>query len=352
MAFFLSPLVHVNEIDLSTTVPAVATSIGVSILRNTYRGPEMKTTFISDENEMIRVFGSPTSNVHTYRDMLSSAGFLKYGNKLYCTRVLPTDATFSGTKAVSGAAFDTFGVDALTLEDLGNPSDPEMGDPDEFAEDITVNDAADMWVIAQSRGEWGNNLKIATITKSEYDYINTVSPSANDYYPFEGDGSEKAAWVGISDEAVYFDVLGADEPLVDDTDFLIIVKYKEQGTDDFSTAEVFNVSTKESAINDQGVSKFAEIMINESSNTIRVNFNNTQVDQPWTVSTPTWQYLQDGSSGTIDVVNGTSEATQMIALDLYANPEEIDVNIEKIVWQYWIVLIISLLITEQMKLLI
>ncbi len=327
MAFYLSPLVDVKEIDLSTTVPAVATSIGVSILRNTYRGPEMKTTFISDENELIRRFGAPTSNVHCYRDMLTSTGFLKYGNKLYCTRVLPTDATFSGTKAISGGVFDTFGVDALTLADLGNPLDPEVGDPDEFADDITVNDASSMWVISQSRGIWGNDIKIATITKADYNYINTVSPSANDFYPYNPDGSEKTEWVGRSDESVYFDVLSTDSPLVEDTDFLIIVKFKEQGGDDFQTAEVFNTSTKELSIDDQGRTKFAETMINETSSTIRVNFNSTQIDQPWTISTPTWQYLQDGTSGTIDQVNGTSEATQMVALDLYSNPEEIDVNI-------------------------
>ena len=37
MAFYLSPLVDVNEIDLTTTIPAVATSIAVTVLRNTYK---------------------------------------------------------------------------------------------------------------------------------------------------------------------------------------------------------------------------------------------------------------------------------------------------------------------------
>jgi hypothetical protein len=35
MAFYLSPIVDINEIDLSTTIPAVATSIGVIVLRDT-----------------------------------------------------------------------------------------------------------------------------------------------------------------------------------------------------------------------------------------------------------------------------------------------------------------------------
>ena len=327
MGFYLSPIVDVKEVDLSTTIPAVATSIGVSILRNTYRGPEMQTTFITDKNELIRIFGKPTSNVHCYRDILSTAGFLKYANKCYCTRVLPTDATFSGTKAVSGGTFDTFGSNALTLSDLGNPNDPETGNPDEFADDITVTDASDMWVIGASRGAWGNNVKIATISKTDYNYINTVPASANSWYPYESDGSVKPSWSGREDEAVYFDVLSIDSPLDTNKDFLIIVKYKDQGEDDYQTAETWNVSTSETAIDDQGRTKYAETLINETSNFIRVNFNETVVNHDWDISTQTWQSLQDGDSGSIDAANGTSVATQMVALDLYSNPEEIDVNI-------------------------
>ena len=37
MTMYLSPLVDVNEIDLTTTIPAVATSIGVIVLRDTWK---------------------------------------------------------------------------------------------------------------------------------------------------------------------------------------------------------------------------------------------------------------------------------------------------------------------------
>jgi len=40
MSFSLSPGVYWREIDLSGTIPAVSTSIGVIALRNTYKGPE------------------------------------------------------------------------------------------------------------------------------------------------------------------------------------------------------------------------------------------------------------------------------------------------------------------------
>jgi len=109
MAFYLSPLVDVNEIDLSTTIPAVATSIGVIALRETYKGAEKKQTLVTDESDLISAFGEPTDE--SYEDILSSAGFLKYGNKLYATRVANSDATFAsltvGTGSGVGLTVDT-----------------------------------------------------------------------------------------------------------------------------------------------------------------------------------------------------------------------------------------------------
>ena len=328
MGFYLSPLVDVQEVDISSTIPAVSTSIGVILLRNTYKGPEMKTSFFSSEPEIIRTMGEPTQNLHCYRDMLSAFGFTKYGRSLYATRILPTDATFAGSKVLSGG-FDDFDT-PLTLADLGNPNDPEMGDPDEFADDIVVNDSSPLWIIAASRGEWGNNVKVSFCTKEQQNIINTTPTSASaldEWYPYETDGSTKPAWVGREDESTYFDILGIDSTLQDDNDFLIIVKEKGQGQKSFSTVDVWNVSTDPSSIDEQGRSNFVENVVNQQSNTIRVNLNDTMINQPWVIYTTTWEYLIDGSSGTIDTANGVSPSTQMVALDLYANPEEIDISL-------------------------
>ena len=100
MAFYLSPLVDVNEIDLSTTIPAVATSIGVIALRETYKGAEKKQTFVTDESDLISAFGEPTNE--SYEDIMAANGFLKYGNKLYATRVANTDAEFSSLTIGTG----------------------------------------------------------------------------------------------------------------------------------------------------------------------------------------------------------------------------------------------------------
>jgi len=107
MTMYLSPLVDVNEIDLSTTIPAVATSIGVIILRDTWKGPELKVQLVNSIDELIDTFGRPEEALsvsangfskrgQSYEDLLSAAGFLQFGQNLYCTRVLAPSATFAG----------------------------------------------------------------------------------------------------------------------------------------------------------------------------------------------------------------------------------------------------------------
>ena len=107
MTQYISPLVDVNEIDLSTTIPAVATAIGVIILRNTWKGDELKVKMVNSIDELIEAFGRPEeastiSPVHgqSYEDLLAGTGFLQFAQNLYCTRVLPPSATFAGVYGI------------------------------------------------------------------------------------------------------------------------------------------------------------------------------------------------------------------------------------------------------------
>jgi len=327
MAYYLSPLVDIKEIDLSTTIPAVATSIGVELLRNTYKGPEQKREFVSSEDELIRVFGKPTNNLYCYEDLLSAAGFLKYGNKLYVTRVMPIDSTFSGTKAASGG-FGTY-TPALTLSDLGNQNDPYSGNPDEFADDIVVDDNFDMWMIAMSRGAWGDSIRISMVNRSTYNRLNTTPASGiynEAWYPYsDSQGTVKPSWVGLVDQACYFTVMSADAPLETDKDFLVIVELMEQGETSWSIAEVWNVSTNPLALDGQGRTRYAPTLINQESRLIRVNLNDLIVDQPWKTSNMTYEYFTQGSDGT--VTGNELIAEQLEALKLYESGEDIDINI-------------------------
>lgn len=304
MGFYLSPIVDVNEIDLSTTIPAVATSIAVTVLRNTYKGPERKRTLITDIDTLIDTFGEPTSTQECYEDILSAVGYLKYGNMLYCTRTMPTSATFAGTMAESGAE-QTF--TAYTSDTAYILSDFDSEDPDEFADEVTVSSPDILWFIANSRGAWGNNIRLAIADYSTYNEIAS------------GGNSSWNTYSGLS---------SIDSALPDDKSFLVVVQYCEQGKDtsdetNWDTVEYWNVSTDGTALDDEGASRFVETKINQESDYIRVAISSGQKNSSISISTDDWQQFGGGADNNNDSV---SDADIELDFDLYSNAEQIDVN--------------------------
>lgn len=305
MAFYLSPLVDVNEIDLTTTIPAVATSIAVTVLRKTYKGPELKKTLITDKNELIDIFGEPTSTADCYQDILSAIGYLKYGNKLYCTRVMPDEATFSGTKTASGSRAD---FTAFTTEDAYTLSDFDSKDPDEFPSEVDFVGDEEMQFIASSRGEWGNNIRIAIFDYSTYSEIISAGSYSN--------------W------DTYEAVSSIDEPLLDSKDFLVLVSVKDQSDTSYSLKEAWNVSTSTIRRDDQGQIKFCEAVINEQSDYIRMAIASDKKNEDIDISNSSWQYFGGGQDSADDyVTDDVTDTIIMDAIDLYGDAEEIDVNI-------------------------
>ena len=87
MAFQLSPGVNVSEIDLTTVVPAVATSDGA--IAGVFRwGPIGQRVLIDSENQLVNRFGKPTN--HNAETFFSAANFLAYSNRLYVSRAAKT----------------------------------------------------------------------------------------------------------------------------------------------------------------------------------------------------------------------------------------------------------------------
>jgi phage tail sheath protein FI len=89
MGFQLSPGVQTKEIDLSTSIPAVATSLGGTVGRFTW-GPAFEPYLCTSESDLLSVFGKPTND--TFPAFLSSAAFLKYTNSLQVVRVVDEGA--------------------------------------------------------------------------------------------------------------------------------------------------------------------------------------------------------------------------------------------------------------------
>lgn len=89
MAFNVSPGVTVKEIDLTTVVPAVSTTIGGYAGAFNW-GPADEIRLISSELELAKTFGTPTEA--TARSFLVAASFLKYGASLKTVRAVGTGA--------------------------------------------------------------------------------------------------------------------------------------------------------------------------------------------------------------------------------------------------------------------
>jgi phage tail sheath protein FI len=319
MAMYLSPMVDVKEIDLTTTIPAVATSIGAIVLRNTWKGPELKQTLITSETELINMFGKTRKRVYDhsgddsitadcYKDMLSAMGYLKYGNKLYCTRTMPASATFAGTTIKSDGTWTNFvaGLTALTLN--SETLNGDITDPDDFHDEVEATDMGTdhIWMIAASRGYWGNNTRVVLVDKTTQTQM------------LSG---------GLSTEDTYNTVIGVDSRLDDDDDFLIIVQHMERGTTDWDTVEVWNVSLDENAVDDQGISKFAETAINDGSDYIRIALLDSQKNLATVPSAWVTNEFEQFGGGSDNGSDSISDAVIMEGYELYQNAEELDVNI-------------------------
>jgi len=85
MAFQLSPGVLVTEKDLTSVVPAVATTAGGFAGAFAW-GPVGVVTTVDSENALVTRFGKPNSS--TFQSFFTAANFLSYGNNLQVIRVV------------------------------------------------------------------------------------------------------------------------------------------------------------------------------------------------------------------------------------------------------------------------
>ena len=88
MAFQLSPGVAISEVDLTTVVPSVATTVG-GIAGDFQWGPVNQVVTIGNENQLVNTFGEPDTN--TANAFFTAANFLSYGNDLRVVRSIGTN---------------------------------------------------------------------------------------------------------------------------------------------------------------------------------------------------------------------------------------------------------------------
>ena len=145
MAFQLSAGVNVSEVDLTTIVPSVATSIGAFAGPFAW-GPTNEVITISDEVRLASRFGNPDSTNYEY--WFSAANFLAYTNNLKIVRAANT------AYSTLNAAANTNGAILIQNEDdyLGN-----------HATANTTNGP----MVAKCPGALGNSLRISMCPSSQ-----------------------------------------------------------------------------------------------------------------------------------------------------------------------------------------
>ena len=103
MAFQISPGINVSEIDLTTVIPSVATSIGAFAGPFAW-GPANEVVTISDEVRLVERFGKPSSTNYEY--WFSAANFLAYSNNLKVVRAISIADSLNATANAVGVLIE------------------------------------------------------------------------------------------------------------------------------------------------------------------------------------------------------------------------------------------------------
>jgi len=304
MGFSLSPSIDVQEIDLTTSVPAVATSIG-GIVGDFEWGPVDERRIIASEDQLVKVFGLPNNT--NAKDWWSAANFLAYSGNLNVIR------------SIDAAAMNAC---AKWNADETVPTTPQQIKNQDAFEAATITDAA---VIAKYPGVYGNKVTVSMIGFDEIAYEETA-------------GDVWDNWNYNSSFEYAPDTAG---------DIWIVVMY------DGVIVEKYTVSSNVDALDYLGNTNYIETVVNRKSEYIWIDASNLLVDAlaaDLTTATPDlvpdlWylgdvlNVLIDGYINTAVAHNGHNfvltqglddapdDAALQLSWDIMANPEEFDVNL-------------------------
>lgn len=121
MGFQLSPGVQVSEIDLTTIVPAVATTAGAVVIVAPW-GPAEERVLVDSERNLLALFQQP--NAANFEYWFTANNFLGYGNNLQVVRALASDAeNASVTGALTPVIKNEDDYEATAVGDLATGGD-------------------------------------------------------------------------------------------------------------------------------------------------------------------------------------------------------------------------------------
>ena len=297
MSFQVSPGVEINEVDLTTVVPAVSTSIG-AIAGAFAWGPVEEIVQVGSENQLVERFFEP--NDTTFKYFMPAAQFLQYANDLRVVRTandgqLNANAGGSGTLVKNEENFES------TVFSSG----------DEF--------------IAKYPGELGNSIGVYVLT-------NETSFDASmfaDLFDFAPDTTDYAAERGVENDELH--VVVVDETgEITGTAMQVLELFsglsqasdakRSDGTTNYYVDAINNqsqyvwIGTEDSALPESGV-----------KTTDTSNLVSTSTGFEYTTSDSVLDYeLSGGSDGT---AADPSVGELQTAYDLFDDAETVDINL-------------------------
>jgi hypothetical protein len=143
MTFQVSPGVNTSEIDLTTVVPAVATT-GGAVAGPFAWGPVEIVRQVTNENELVKIYGKPTTN--TANVFFTGANFLAYSNDLRVCRAANTGSFNAFANLKSCTAFTGASTQITSEEDY---------------EANHLNGVSNTCFAARYPGVLGNSLKVS-----------------------------------------------------------------------------------------------------------------------------------------------------------------------------------------------
>jgi len=365
MAFQLSPGINVSEIDLTTIVPSVATSIG-GIAGNFNWGPVGEVVTISDEGFLASEFGRPNDTNYEY--WFSAANFLAYSNNLKVVRAANTTSTLNATangagvlikndddyisnrESGSNTTYGPFG--ARCAGALGNSLRISICPSTQaFSSNVTVTDsltanavtAGDTTINVNGNVNAAANVVVGDLISVDggSTYIRVASVNATaiitatapgtvvvgtailrkwqyaDQFGIAPGTSSYASGLGGSGDEMHVIVLDEDGQFSSGVANTVLEKYSF-------------VSKGSDALNNDGSSNYYKTIVNERSNYIwwlthqpgSANWGTTVVAKTFTnINTPFSASMSAGTDGTI----GNSEV--ITAYGFLSNPDVVDVSL-------------------------
>jgi len=186
MAFQLSPGVNVSEIDLTTIVPSVATSIGAFAGPFAW-GPIGEIITISDEVRLAATFGNPDSTNYEY--WFSAANFLAYTSNLKIVRAANITTTRNATAN---------GANNVAL----------IKNEDDYLDNFSAGNTAYGIAFARYAGAIGNTLKVSvadanTYTGWVYATQFTSAPGTSTYVSNKGGSLDEVHVIVVDEDGLF-----------------------------------------------------------------------------------------------------------------------------------------------------